>query len=117
VLVAADIPDAPVWLREKLAKEAHTQVIGIGGETCIFSLASQILEKTEYTSEEVWRGIENLAGSTEAELSKYSQPHMVIPKMVLMHTVMNTKGIRQVRYLPSNGGCRCVLTSPKYWTD
>mmetsp|Transcript_32179 Transcript_32179/g.54041 ORF Transcript_32179/g.54041 Transcript_32179/m.54041 type:complete len:333 (-) Transcript_32179:84-1082(-) len=117
VLVAAEFPDAPVWLREKLANQAHTQVIGIGGETCIFSLASQILEKTEYTTEEVWSGIEKLAGSTDAELSKYSQAHMVIPKLVLMHTVMNTIGIRQVRYLPSNGGCRGVLISPKYWAD
>lgn len=94
-----------------------TQVIGIGGATCIFLIASMVTGTDEFTPEEVFAGMERLVGSTDEQLSVYPQPDMVIPKLALMYTVMKHVGARKVKYLPANGSCRGVLTTAWLWDE
>jgi len=114
---SAALPEAPFWLTGMLDTLHDHTVIGIGGATCIFLIASMVTGTDEFTPEEVFAGMERLVGSTDEQLSVYPQPDMVIPKLALMYTVMKHVGARKVKYLPANGSCRGVLTTAWLWDE
>ena len=92
-------------------------MIGIGGTTCAFRMAALAVGRDEYTAADVGDSLARLLGSTDRQLreSGFPQPEMVIPKLALIRTVMQTLRVRSVRYLACNGGCPGILTTAQFW--
>ena len=77
--------------------------VGIGEETSIFSIGALAVGEAEFTAEAVWAAVLRLAQKTTAELNGFPQPTMVLPKLVLLHTVMGHVSCRRVRYQHTHG--------------
>lgn len=90
-------------------------LVGIGEATCIFSIAAIAIGRNEYTSEEVWNAVFATLDRTDEELARFPQPTMVVPKLVLLYTVMTHVAARRVRYEKSTGLCNGVLVHPPFY--
>jgi hypothetical protein len=92
-------------------------VVGIGGPTSIFNIASLLTGKNPFTAEDVWGAIEANVGKQEEELRalKVPQPNATVPKLCLMHAVMKKLGIQKVHFQKAMGSCAGLLVSPRYW--
>lgn len=86
-------------------------VVGIGEALSIFNIAHLAVGSMEFTSEEVWSAVLRLVGHTDEQLSGFPQPTMVLPKLVLLYTVMVHVSARRVRYCESTGVCAGLLVS------
>lgn len=129
--IQASLEPAPAWLTTLLA-EKQTRMVGIGGDTCIFRLASEVVgllrsplasssqlelprepdpeAPPQLTPEIVWAGIESTVGTSDAELStKFLQHWMVVPKLCLCFAVMDQLSLSSVSYQPACGSCAGVL--------
>jgi exopolyphosphatase/guanosine-5'-triphosphate,3'-diphosphate pyrophosphatase len=113
-LLTDRLPEPPVWLRAKVRRPDVT-VLGIGGSTCIFNLAAQVVGRPEFTLEEVWAAAQSLANQTDAQLGWYPQRDMVISKLSLMAAVMAKCGVPRVRYCPCNGNTQGMLVYDRLW--
>eukprot|EP00668_Euglena_longa_P031279 GGOE01040453.1.p1 GENE.GGOE01040453.1~~GGOE01040453.1.p1 ORF type:complete len:362 (+),score=114.65 GGOE01040453.1:149-1087(+) len=109
------LPEPPIWLRAKVLLQ-DVVVVGIGGSTSIFNLASQVIGHQEFTAQEVWTHVRFLVNQTDAQLNWYPQREMVLPKLVLMYTVMHKCGIQRVRYCPCNGNTQGMLLFEPFWS-
>uniref|UniRef100_A0A7S1KW63 Uncharacterized protein n=1 Tax=Alexandrium catenella TaxID=2925 RepID=A0A7S1KW63_ALECA len=116
----ADIGPAPRWLTERLAAPGGAAaVVGIGGKTSAFGNCVQACGRPAWTADELWAAVERLAGSSDADLRAqgYSTERMIMPKLVLVHTVMSMAGIKSVRHTPSAGSCAGMLLCDSLWTS
>jgi len=116
--IRAEVGAAPAWLQERLRVSAPAAVVvGIGGHTGAFGNCAQACGREAWTAEELWAAIERLAGSSDADLraAGFSTERMILPKLVLVHTVMVTAGLASVRHLPSEGGCTGMLLCEALW--
>jgi exopolyphosphatase/pppGpp-phosphohydrolase len=108
------LPSPPEAFVAAIAR-AGGLVVGIGEATSIFNIAALATGKMEYTSEDVWAAALRLIGRTDEQLAEIPQPSMVLPKLVLLYTVMAHVSCRRLRYQRTTGVCSGVLTSPGYW--
>lgn len=111
-LIAAAIAAAgplPDWWDAGLA------VVAIGGVDCMAAIASAAVHSRTITRQAVADAVQRLCGRTDAELSHLRQPEMVLPKLVLMKTVMDVFAIAEAIYCPSNGSNPALLVSSKYY--
>uniref|UniRef100_A0A6U6C599 Ppx/GppA phosphatase N-terminal domain-containing protein n=1 Tax=Guillardia theta TaxID=55529 RepID=A0A6U6C599_GUITH len=115
------IGSPPLWLQLKL-REPGITVIGIGGDTSIFNLAREVTGKTTFCRTDVLDSLELLCGKTDLELrlmedvqAAQLQPHNVIPKLVLLFSVMEALKCDAVTYGACNGNTAGVLMHPKVW--
>mmetsp|Transcript_23217 Transcript_23217/g.57284 ORF Transcript_23217/g.57284 Transcript_23217/m.57284 type:complete len:446 (+) Transcript_23217:216-1553(+) len=111
----------PEWLLTKLALE-HVKLVGIGGDTSIFRLGSELTGKEEYGRADVLEAVENLCGKTDVQFrmmedvpGAQAQPHNVIPKLVLLYAVMDVLEAQSVLYRESNGNLAGVLATNELW--
>mmetsp|Transcript_14708 Transcript_14708/g.34918 ORF Transcript_14708/g.34918 Transcript_14708/m.34918 type:complete len:412 (+) Transcript_14708:185-1420(+) len=115
------IGEPPAWLSVK-AQVPGVSVVGIGGDTSIFCLASQLAAKDAFSKADVLEGIENLCGKTDLQLrlmedtnAAQQQPHNVIPKLVLLYTVMDILGVEQVVNKQTNGNVPGIMMTSEFW--
>lgn len=108
------IGDAPEWMTATVGRPG-TKVVGIGGFTCMFRLASLVIGRTTLTKQDLWTTVERLLGKTDDELKEYPEAPMVVCKAVLGYTVMDMFGIEEFQYEFTNGGCPGVLLSAEFW--
>jgi len=114
------LPECPAWLSGALDAAASTtgvQVVGIGGETCVFRIAALALGRDAYRAEDVWMAVEQALGCSDEELERrgYPQPDMVVPKLATVYAAMTKLRIPEVRFLYCNGSCLGLLCSPWAW--
>jgi hypothetical protein len=90
-------------------------LLGIGEATCLFSIAAIALGKREFTSEEVWNAVFSTLDQSDDTLARFPQPSMVVPKLVLLYTVMSHVAARRIRYVPSTGLCNGILVHAPFY--
>lgn len=96
-------------LEQKLALR-HVAVVGIGGQTSMFSIVAAHKRHSEFFLADVRRAI-----SDEIRFARdYSK---TLPKLVLLAEVMKLYKIQKVRHVASNGSCIGLLTtcSSRLW--
>lgn len=102
----------PNWLTSMISNEQRS-IVAIGGRDCLFAIATSALDnQNEFDVELVWRVIRDLCGKTDEELHLFPQPEMVIPKLVLLATVMQQFSLPRVQYFRTNGLCEGLLLNP-----
>jgi hypothetical protein len=103
----------------------NTQVVCIGGDTCVFRMAAYLMESniasngkiTETTMDKFTRNelynkiLEILINKMDPELTEmgYPQVNMLIPKLCLMLSVMDCLCIENVIYRVTNGSTEGLL--------
>lgn len=110
-LIAAAVGSPPDWWDARLA------VVAIGGVDCMAAIASAVVGSRTVTAAAVADAVQRLCGRTDDELAHLRQPAMVLPKLLLMHTVMDAFGIAEAEYCPSNGCNPALLVSGSYFTQ
>ena len=129
-IVRESLPPPPPWLSAMLANP-QTRIVGIGGATCIFRLASEVSGLLRppllpllaagaegppadadpaalpvLSQQLIWEGIERTVGQSDEVLSaKYLQHYMVVPKLCLCWAVMEHLSLPQFTYQPACGSC------------
>jgi hypothetical protein len=99
-------------------------VVAIGGPTSVFQLVNTLSGLTTFTASDVWQQLlrcvnqsdEMLRGlgasdvtdepsnlEQKSYLRGLPQPEMVVPKLVLVFTVMQTLGLAKIEFAPANG--------------
>lgn len=101
-------------LRMKLSNPS-VEVIAIGGPYCPFRMATLAIGKATFTKQQVWQAIEKLAGRTDQELASFPESEMLLPRLTLVHAVMDHFGISQVRYTPTVGSTLGILMTSHFW--
>ncbi len=97
-------------------------IVAIGASTCAFNIALRAVNTTvdPQASNVSWnmlgQAIENLCDKSDSTLIKMGftpelQPEMVVPKAVLVHTVMEILGIQCFEYKFSVGSCIGLLAN------
>jgi len=121
--IKASLGAPPAWLQGMMQKDGCT-VVGIGGDTCIFRVCSQLIGKTEgITSQDVRAALGKVVEKGDEEISADVplQPRMAVPKMCLMVAVMEHLMLPEVTYQTATGSCAgllvhdSVLKTDKYW--
>ena len=109
----------PAWLPPLLATP-DAQVVGFGERTSIFALASALCGTEAVTQEAVWAAVERASGKGDAELCEafgplHDEEDLVMPKLLLLHTLMRRLGIRQLREVRTMGNAEGVLLCEQLW--
>mmetsp|Transcript_64592 Transcript_64592/g.154122 ORF Transcript_64592/g.154122 Transcript_64592/m.154122 type:complete len:410 (+) Transcript_64592:268-1497(+) len=115
---------APPGSLEMKLSAPGVRLYGIGGDTSIFALAAQTADHADISKASVLQAIEGLCGKTDDQLRRVEdvpgaqiQPHLVIPKLILLYAVLDLLGAPHVTYLPTNGLCGGILVTPDFWCD
>ena len=104
------------WLRDLSDSgiASGTRVVAIGGDTCAFNMC-QIATGGHriFSSVDVWDAIVNHVGMDDDMLRELSfpQPEMLLPKLVLVYTVMVHVGMSEVEYHPTTGSTLGLLST------
>lgn len=104
------LPLAPDWVSDKTKT-----VVGIGGETSLFSFAEKATGQTTFSKEQVLDAIYSLCGKTDAELGDFKNPDEVIVSLALLYSTMKHAHIDLVTNTLTNGVCEGLLVRPHYW--
>lgn len=110
--VRANLPSAPLWLANN-----NKNVFGIGGDAGdLFHIGSVAAGRTTYTKEELFEAILQACDKSDEQLrGKFVKPEKVIIALVLMYTIMDHCGIKEVTYCPTIGSCKGMLLTPRLW--
>lgn len=90
-------------------------VVAIGGPFSPFNMAAVALNRNDFTKAQIWGAIKTLVGSTDAQLGKFLEPEMLIPRLTLIYSVMDQFGIEKFHYFPTVGSTQGILISPQFW--
>lgn len=104
----------PPDLHAKLANPA-VEVIAIGGPYSPFRMATLAIGMDIFTKQQVWQAIEELAGRTDQQLAQFPEPEMLLPRLTLVHAVMDHFDMSQVRYTPTVGSTLGILMTGHFW--
>jgi len=113
--VVSSIP-RPAWLAEAIGSGA--EVIAIGGATCAFRMCEMATGgQKPFTLPRLEAAIKELKMRSDAELEQlgYPQETMLLPKLVLIASVMKALGFKSVRYEYTNGSTRGTLATKELW--
>eukprot|EP01052_Picozoa_sp_SAG31_P038580 SAG31_NODE_5182_length_2694_cov_25.840848_1_plen_332_part_00 len=132
------LPTAPGWLASLLgcSGEDTATVVGIGGETSLFCILSEVAgllppqsdpfsnptneakaTGVDLTPAVVWEAIEATTGKSDGELQQFLQANILVPKLCLALAVMEQLGIRHVGYQPACGSCGGLLVHDSYYSS
>lgn len=90
--------DKPEWLLK------HTgRIIGIGGKSCAMKMVFLLSQKSIFSLDDVWNSISLVEGKQDDNLLEYPEKEMLLPKLLLIASVMEYFNFQQVEYFPSNG--------------
>lgn len=107
------LPEMEPALRNRINGQ---QVIAIGGVNTIFNMAYLGIGNTIFSKSQVWDVIVNLAGKTDQELSAFPQKEILLPKLVLLYTVMERFNIKEIEYHPTNGSTLGIFLYSPLWS-
>lgn len=113
-IVRETLRPAPAQLQTQLQNPA-AEVIAIGGPYSPFKIASLATGRETFTKEQIWKAINALVDRTDLDLVRFPEPEMVIPRLVLVYTVMDHFGIVKVRYTPTVGSTMGILMTKYLW--
>eukprot|EP01061_Rhynchopus_euleeides_P012881 TRINITY_DN2265_c0_g1_i1.p3 TRINITY_DN2265_c0_g1~~TRINITY_DN2265_c0_g1_i1.p3 ORF type:complete len:328 (+),score=58.39 TRINITY_DN2265_c0_g1_i1:1165-2148(+) len=113
-LIAPELAPPPSWL------SGHVEAVG--GPNSTFCLASRTLGKSTVSLADVEGCLARTCGRADSELRKmchlspkHDPPAMVVPKFVLLHTVMLHCGITDFTFIPAIGSCAGMLVSDELY--
>ncbi|GAB5369091.1 hypothetical protein AAMO2058_001375400 [Amorphochlora amoebiformis] len=114
----------PPWLSKAISEpkigssEPKSSVISIGGYTCAFSVCQLATKANPFSAFDIRKSLKALVTLTDTEIQSRGlpQPTMVIPKMVLVLSVMDTLRIPEVYYFKTNGSTKGVVITSELWT-
>ena len=132
--VQQNTPEVPLWLAVRINNAAHdditltatkrpssaVDIVGIGGPTSLFSLASQLadLDPTlTLAPSDVWSAILRSVDKDEQFFAGIPQSQMVVPKLCLMYAMMEKLELPGVYYQKALGCCPGLLVHPKFWSS
>ena len=83
----------------------------------MFMLAYQTIGNPIMSVQDVRSALEKLNGQTNEQLcEQFREGNMVIPKLVLMVTLMELLGMKAVEFYVSSGGsCPGIFLTPRFW--
>lgn len=108
-----------------------TNVVTIGGPTCMFALVAARLQRTAFTSRDVTALVRTLAdqcadrrrvgggyGVVDGDREVDTVLESELPKLVLLLTLMRVYGIKDVQYVRANGSCVGLLAcaETRFWS-
>lgn len=108
-------PLSDSW-RKRFA-DRDTAIVGIGGEHCAFFVTRTVLDHMRgetwshpriMTLDDVHAAVQyslHRKDEEAREMFKFSQPDMIVPEIVLVHTVMKFLGIGEFMFVKTMGGC------------
>lgn len=114
-LLQKNLPHISSVFAEKL-KSPQTNIVGIGNQNFIFSIASVGTGKKSYTKEEVWKAIVDNCNKSDEQLGQFYDPNTVLVGMILLYSVMDAYEMPRLTYVPTNGSCEGVLIDARYWS-
>jgi len=106
------LESTPDWLQEKLA--SGCEVIGFGGETCLFRYPWYMNQSMQFTLEDIPSLVQRSVGRRDDELN-VPQPQFLVQKFALMSAVMEKYGFQHVKYFESNGNTEGMLLYTQLW--
>ena len=119
LLLDARIPPPPEWVAAACAAP-DAVLVGFGEKTSIFSHAAKLIGADEFGAAEVWSAIERVAGRSDAELKAAhgldNEEDLIMPKLVLLHAMLNRLGASRVRNILTMGNCEGVLLCDELWS-
>lgn len=113
-LIQKSLKPASTTLQAQL-KRLKGEVVAIGGPFCPFQMVNLAIGSQTFTKEQVWKAIEELAGKTDQELARFPEPEMFLPRLTLIHAVMEHFGISRVHYVKTVGSTMGILMTPHIW--
>jgi exopolyphosphatase/guanosine-5'-triphosphate,3'-diphosphate pyrophosphatase len=115
--VQRSTPSVPVWIKDKVKVPTGLAVVGIGGPTAIFALASQICGNKDILKlSDVWSAIEKTVDKQEEELQQFQQTQMIVPKLCLLYAVMEKLMLPEINFQPALGCGPGLLIHPQFWS-
>ena len=97
----------------------NMRVIGIGGPTSIFSVASKALGKTTFTKEELHTALYAYAHKENSDpalqLLDPVEPQSVLTRLMLMYAIMEKLALTSITYKSANGNTLGIMLSPEFW--
>jgi hypothetical protein len=113
-LMSRYMPQMDTWLQEIMngGVASGLRVVAIGGDTCAFRMCELAIGHHTFGIDDVWEAIEQHAGMDDVMLAELSfeQPEMLLPKLVLVYTVMKHTGIAEVEYHMTTGSTLGLLS-------
>jgi len=122
--VLSELPPPPPWL---LGSE---KVVAIGGANSIFCLATEIVAEvtgstsSSITSAQARQALDAVIGRTEADLcAAYCSKDLadpasfVVPKMALLHAVMEHCELPRISFQPATGSCAGMLVASELYSS
>lgn len=113
--------EPPEWLTSKIVAPG-VHFAAIGGETSMFRLASELVESRVITKVQLLEAVENLCGKSDLQLrlmedvpAAMNQPQLVIPKLVLLYSVLNALDCDEVTFYNANGNTPGILMTQELW--
>lgn len=110
------MPPVANWLAQMVKGGAASglRVVSIGGSTCAFCMAQLATECDVFGPHDVWEAIELLTGHDDESLTVlgFPQPEMLLPKLVLVYTVMQWVRFHEVEYVATTGSTLGLLATP-----
>lgn len=103
----------PSWLNVDSLKMGR--VVAIGGSTCAFRMAQKLLHSKTISRDALWSSLGSLTEKTDDDLSYFEQPKLLLPKLVLVYSVMSYFGIDEIQYHFTNGCTRGMLLNMSLW--
>jgi exopolyphosphatase / guanosine-5'-triphosphate,3'-diphosphate pyrophosphatase len=107
----------PEWLDEKLSS-AQTSVLAIGDNESIFAIAARNLRTDHFTIDQVRSVIQRLVGNPNDVLQQHipiSDPKTTLTRVILLCSVMEKFGIREVRFKEAAGNTLGMLIDADFW--
>uniref|UniRef100_A0A7S4HXK0 Ppx/GppA phosphatase N-terminal domain-containing protein n=1 Tax=Vannella robusta TaxID=1487602 RepID=A0A7S4HXK0_9EUKA len=101
--------EKPPWITEE------SKVVGIGGHSCAFRLVKLANGLDIFSESDIWSCIEKYQHASDEDLTEYPEHEMFFPKLLLLTGVMQYFGIKQVKYLPSNGSTTGMFLYDPLW--
>ena len=114
-LISKHMPVLTEWLKTRMdgGVASGLRVVAIGGNTCAFKMCEVAIGRSIFSAEDVWEAIEDHVGMDDEMLLELSflQPEMLLPKLVLIYTVMKHTGIFEIEYHATTGSTLGLLST------
>jgi len=116
-LIELELGSPPHWLVSRSCAQDAAVVLGIGSSMGAFGNCFQACGQNSWTPQQLWLAVGDMAGSTDDHLANagYSTVGSIIPKLVLVYTIMNIAQIPTVRFMESNGSCAGMHVCREFW--
>ena len=113
-IIQNSLSPLPEGLQEKL-NDKKVDIVAVGGPYSPFKMAAIAIGKDVYTKQEIEKAIYALVGHSDGELANFPEPEMLIPRLTLIHAVMDHFGFDIIHYYETTGSTPGIFISPEFW--